>query len=226
MLKEVLERRCYRRASAGFDVEPGELWLDLGANIGGFALYCKSRGARAECYEPDPQCYALLVKNVPEFICYPAAVTSSRTAKIKFYHPNSPLEHSRGTVWMVNKFHLAGMVENFYAGKFIRRTFDGVKMDIEGAEGPLLDQWLLPRCKKLVLEYHSSRDVCVPSFVKRLTQLKKHFAHVEYPPEFDRIVAEGFERFERWIDAPELPNGGRYVQYPTADRTLFAWGPK
>jgi hypothetical protein len=67
VLREVITKATYRRSSIGFDVRQGETWLDLGANIGAFALYCKLNHATAVCYEPDPDCFALLTLNVPEF---------------------------------------------------------------------------------------------------------------------------------------------------------------
>lgn len=67
VLREVITKAAYRRTTLGFDVRPGEVWLDLGANIGAFALYCKTKRATAVCYEPDPDCFELLSLNVPEF---------------------------------------------------------------------------------------------------------------------------------------------------------------
>ncbi len=224
VLKEVIENRCYRKAAINFDVDAGEHWLDLGANIGAFALYCKARSATAECYEPDAECFKLLKKNVPQFKCNRLAVTASKYSELNFYRAQSPTDYSRGTIFQINKFKPAGTVPNCYAGDLKKRTYDGVKMDVEGAEGPLLDLWLLPKCSKLVIEYHTSRDIVVEHFFRRIAALKQHFKHVSYPPEFDRIGAEKYERFERWIIAPELPKGGRFVQYPTADRLIFAWG--
>src|SRR5262245_12504074 len=68
-LIEVLVKRAYRRPSIGFDVRAGEHWLDLGANIGAFALYCKARGASAACYEPLADNFAILLKNAEPFPC-------------------------------------------------------------------------------------------------------------------------------------------------------------
>lgn len=78
-----------------------------------------------------------------------------------------------------------------YAGCLTYQQFDGVKMDIEGSEGELIDQWLLPKCNKLVMEYHSSRDKSIENLRRRLEVLRGRFEVVSYPPEYDRIIAAG-----------------------------------
>src|SRR5207344_2312360 len=75
-LIEVINKKAYRRGSVKFDVERGERWLDLGANIGAFALYARSKGATVECYEPMPDCFAILKKNVPKARLHNSAVTN------------------------------------------------------------------------------------------------------------------------------------------------------
>ena len=64
-------------------------------------------------------------------------------------------------------------------------------MDIEGSEGELIDQWLLPKTEKLCMEYHSSRDKSIENLKRRLGILKDKFKIVDYPPEFDRIISQG-----------------------------------
>jgi FkbM family methyltransferase len=221
VLQEVLSG-AYRKLSIGFDIRAGEQWLDLGANIGAFAIYCGQRKASVECYEPDPACFSLLRKNAPRgTVCINSAVSADCAAKLPFYTSNNKTEFSRYTLKQVNKFVPAGVYANKYAGFLTARSFDGVKMDIEGSEGGLLDNWLVPKCRKLVLEYHSSRDTSVANFKRRVQQLRKHFSVVDYPAELDRIVASGAVEFKKWLDVPDMPHGGRFVQWPMADRLIF-----
>ena len=208
ILKEVIVNACYRRKSVGFDVMSGETWLDLGANIGAFALYCKSKGAQATCFEPDLDCFDILKRNVPKFELFNSAVSASKEAELVFYQSNAEANHSRGTVVPVRGYTEC-RVANTYAGELKKLKFSGVKMDIEGSEGPILDQWLLPRCSKLCLEYHTSRDRSVTNLECRLDQLRKHFNHVCYPPEYDRAITSGLPEVKTFFD-----------------RMIFAWGPK
>src|SRR5437867_2566152 len=96
VLEEVLGG-IYRRKKLLFDVEKGEHWLDLGANIGSFALYCRLHKATAACYEPDPECFKILLKNAPDFPCYPMAVTNQLPAFIPFWKGRLPTDNYRGT---------------------------------------------------------------------------------------------------------------------------------
>lgn len=207
VLTEVLDRGIYRRT--GFDVMPGEIWLDLGANIGAFALYCQSRNAVARCYEPEPECYRLLCLNVPDFDKVQVAVTASREPMVPFFVSNKPDVHSRGTIYPVNRYPESDRVPNMWSGELCNKFYDGVKMDIEGSEGSILDEWLLPVCSKLCLEYHTSRDQSIDNMRRRIDQLHKHFKVVKYPPEYDRAMNSGNQRFKSFFD-----------------RMIFAWDPR
>lgn len=186
---EVVERAGYRRATAGFDVESGESWLDLGANVGAFAIYCKLRRATATCYEPEPSCYEILVKNAPWFQTVQSAVTASKEPHVPFHVGNLETNHSRGSTFHVRTLRPIGSVRNTYAGQL--GPFGGIKMDIEGSEFGVLDNKLLPWTNKLVLEYHSSRDPSAENLARRINYLKGIYREVVYPPEYDRRIAEG-----------------------------------
>lgn len=216
VLKEVITNRIYRRKKIGFDVEKGERWLDLGANIGAFALYCKIRGARAVCYEPDPACFKILQQNVPEFPMWQKAVTAHRATTIPFWKGRLQSNHSKATSIPSANLprHPNGTLPNIYAGSLIHLHFDGIKMDIEGSEGELIDQWLLPRCNKLVMEYHSSRDKSVENLRRRIETLRSRFEVVSYPPEYDRIIAVGIN---------ESYEGNQLTYF---DRMIFCKGAK
>jgi len=97
-------------------------------------------------------------------------------------------------------------------------------MDIEGSEGPLLDNWFIPQCKKLVMEYHFSRDRSVPNFKHRLSLIKNHFHSIHYTSEIDSTMAVNSERFE--ITITDKSGKQRTVARPPYDRLIFAWDPK
>lgn len=196
VLRQVINQHCYRKTSIGFDVEAGEQWLDLGANIGAFALYCRERGAVAECYEPDPDCFELLQKNVPEFRCYPYAVSASFEESLPFFtstavrwgaqhtnHQRGCLQHTSG------KFQKAGFLIRNRHGSFLKElVVDGCKMDIEGSEGSLIDAKFLPQCQKLVVEYHLSHDGSLENFRRRVNILQQQFDKVWLPADARRML--------------------------------------
>ena len=193
VLDEVIENRIYRRKKIDFDVNPKERWLDLGANIGAFALYCRLRGASTVCFEPDPDCFEILKLNAPSSELRPFAVTASYDESLPFWKGKLSNNFSKATSIKSGNLpkHPSGSLRNLHASVLQDRVFDGIKMDIEGSEGELIDQWLLPKCNKLVMEYHSSRDKSIPNLKRRLEILKERFGVVSYPPEYDRIISEG-----------------------------------
>jgi len=202
-LKEVLETKCYGRIG----VMPGEHWLDLGANVGAFALYAASQGARTTCYEPDAECFKMLTKNVSELstcVGHNSAVTASKEKLIKFYKSPREASESRNTVFHRHGYKEYSTVYNKFVGTLGK--FDGIKMDIEGSEGPILDAGLLPKCNKFVMEYHSSVDDSLSNFFRRIKYLKTLFKRVEYSKEFDRAKEQKLERYK-----------------PFFDRNVFAW---
>lgn len=217
---EVVERRAYRRVRDRFDVEPLERWLDLGANVGAFAFYCRLRGATADCYEPMPDCFRILKKNVGRkgFGLHNAAVTEEKTETIAIYSSKNPDNHYRGTVTPVQGYIRQRDVVNMNAGFLVACEYDGVKMDIEGAEGPIIDAEHLPKCKKLVMEYHTSRDSSVAHLHRRLEILKAHFNRVHYPRAYDLAISE-------W-SLDKSPDGP-YANYrPRFDQLIYCWEPR
>jgi FkbM family methyltransferase len=217
VIEEVLFRRAYRRITVGFDVEQGERWLDLGANIGAFALYCKWHSATAVCFEPDPGCFKLLLNNVQPFLGFTAvqaAVTHLEYETIPFWGARDENDHHRYTAFpkKTSPRHPAGELPNWWAGdRMLQQNyrFDGIKMDIEGSEHGILDNDLLPKCNKLAMEYHIWLDKSMANLRRRLNYLKDRFKHVKYPPEFDRMMDSGEEFCTSYYD-----------------RTIFCWNDK
>jgi FkbM family methyltransferase len=207
ILRGLLTNSSYRKKSLGFDVFSGEKWLDLGANVGAFAIYCKQRDAIAECYEPDPDCFKILERNAPWFVCNRAAVTALHSEHIPFHVSTNKDNHYRGSILTGRCLRLKTVVPNVFIGS-IKAKFDGIKMDIEGSEFGILDAELLPSCDKFVMEYHTSRDDSPKNLKRRLEFLHSRFDHIHYPPELDRKMEAGIsvKTFQ--------------------DREIFCWGAK
>jgi FkbM family methyltransferase len=202
VLREVLTTTPYHRRRIHFDVEKDEMWLDLGANIGAFGIYCRMRGAYVECYEPDSDCFAVLTENgqLHGFNAHRYAVTTSMNAYLPFWVSKGEGDHHRGTVLEKKKYPLAGQVPNLHIAALPRLAYDGIKMDIEGSEAEILDAGHLPECKKLVLEYHLWRDPSMENLRRRLDFLHSKFSVVSYPPEFDRMLASPFKENTSYYD--------------------------
>jgi len=202
VLREVLFKSPYRRKRLNFDVEAGETWLDLGANIGAFALYCRMREAAG--YEPDPGCFKLLEQNVREDrdSVFQVAVTASHDPLVPFWAALSDTDHHRYTAYPMKRSpkHRSGMLPNVCGNFLLSEHYDGCKMDIEGSEGGLLDNGWIPRCEKFVVEYHLWRDPSMEHLRRRLEFLRSKFETVSYPPEFDRMLASGDKEATAFYD--------------------------
>ena len=188
VLKEVIDQHGYRRPSMGFEILPDELWLDLGGNIGAFAAYCHLMGAYAESYEPEPECFKLLKRNIGNlsgFNIHETAITDVNAKHLPFYSGSRESDKYRYSM-VPNNHPMSVKLPNTHARILDRRRFDGIKMDIEGAEFGLIEGGWLPHCKKLVMEYHFSRDKSISNFHARINRLKKIFCTVQYPAELDR----------------------------------------
>lgn len=215
-LAEVIDRHVYSRRRSGFDVMPGESWLDLGANIGAFAVYAYLRGAaKVTCYEPEPGCFELLQRNTKSlkgctFELNNCAVTDREEKTLSFKKGRDENDHYRATILLDNRLPELGVLKNKFGGFLTRQKFDGVKMDIEGSEFGLIDENLLPRCEKLTLEYHFSRDhKDLVAFEKRMKLFHKRFANVWVPGFIERDLEKGVTTYS-----------GMY------DCQIFCWGPK
>jgi FkbM family methyltransferase len=212
-LREVLVENCYANESVGFDVLPGEHWLDLGANIGAFAVYCEMRQATADCFEPDKECFGILKMNTEDsdFSLINCAVTDSPEKEISFFGSSNPDNHYRGTIFDVQGYKEQEKVPNLWAQhlKEDYTAMDGIKMDIEGSEFGIIDKWLLPPCDKLVLEYHTSRDPSVVNLRRRVELLRAHFNNVLLTPEHQRLLVSDLEMSDLKMD-----------------QIIFCWGAK
>lgn len=202
VIREVIGRHGYRKPRFDFDVEPGESWLDLGANIGAFAAYCRLRKAsRISCYEPEPNCFNLLRRNTVQFgnvKIHRCAVSHSYLPSVSFYlnisnrgFPGQKALYHRGRIVPVNRregSREAQSIEvpNVFAGSL--PFHDGVKMDIEGGEFGILDYPCIPKCDKMVLEYHTKIDRSASNLKHRLGVLHDTFKKVYYRPEYDKII--------------------------------------
>jgi len=211
-IKEVYERGCYRRITFNFDVMSGEKWLDIGSHIGAFATYCLARGAQVTCYEPDTECFRLLKQNARRAVLHNIAVTASREKTLPFFKNRNPNDTYRGTIFGSRGYQQYAEVPNRYAAFLRTQKFDGVKIDAEGSEFGLIDNWLLPHTKKLVLEYHgTSKDRSVKNFVRRMRIIERHFERVVYPGSIEAGLKAGKPESKCW---------------PYTDFLVFAWGPK
>ncbi len=194
-LKEVLGK-CYKNKTLDFNVEQGESWLDLGGNIGAFGLYCELNGAKkVTSYEPFEENFNIMEANYShnlkhtKFEIINKAVTADENELIEFFKASKETDRYRYSV--IKNARPFMTMDNLYAGKIKNQFFDGIKMDIEGSEFELIDQDLLPKCNKLVLEYHITKDKSMRNFHNRMDRLREKFRTVHYFKSLDSFDPNG-----------------------------------
>lgn len=179
----------YRRTRPfKFDVQPGELWLDFGANIGGFSKYAASHAATSVfAYEADPENYALLERNIAGMSVLPiqaavvaderkTAVMSQNTAKGNVWRNSIERTWRGGSEVEVDCVHISEVMQAI-------PTSVNIKMDIEGSEMAIME-WLLSnyeamrKVNKLVFEWSFDVDDNLDRFRAVLFGLMRTFNFV------------------------------------------------
>ena len=101
ILDEILVDKLYFQE--GVSISPGDIVLDVGANIGVFALCAAKQGAHVYAYEPIPATFELLQQNIHlhglDNIVHPRNIGLSDRSeeKIMFHHPSMSVFDSWNT---------------------------------------------------------------------------------------------------------------------------------
>ncbi len=159
----------------GFGVfSPGDIVIDIGAHIGAFAIECAIRGATVLAFEPDPENFAILKKNI-EANDFENIISAYDTAVSNFTGIAELYKDSKN-----NGSHslLKGCIDNGISGSVKVKTISLddilkdylkiklIKLDCEGAEYGILESSDLDKVEKIVCELHN-RDKS-PGLVKHL----------------------------------------------------------
>ncbi len=130
------------------DTLPGDsVIIDIGANVGAFAVACLARGAgTVVCFEPCPLNFQQLMANVSPWPgqapCFNAAVwRSDKREKIKFVSPGANTACGAVTAHEVIGAEVTAMGLNeliYHVTNGGERRVNILKIDAEGAEYPIL----------------------------------------------------------------------------------------
>jgi FkbM family methyltransferase len=201
----------------GEHFEPGDVVIDVGANIGTFSLLCHLLGSRAIfCYEPGARNFQLLERNVgalPGVHLFQAAVWRSDGNGLQ------PLILSEGSNSGAHSVMAAGHVTDFVSQRLLDSSRPGyaatsmpldailerfgrvklLKIDCEGSEFPiLLTSQRLDRVERVVGEIHEYEE----DFVKVLDPHARVAGYAAYRAEHlvARLGSFGFSVTTRHND--------------------------
>jgi FkbM family methyltransferase len=154
---EIYRDNVYERVP-GFTPKAKDIVLDIGANTGIFSLKQAARGASVYAFEPNPEAYSRLVRNVEE---------NSLTGRIVVFREAlgsrpglAGLKTSSSTVVTRVEFNVRGDVKvgslNDAIPALGLERVQLIKLDVEGAEAEVLagGTRVLSRVERIVMEYH------------------------------------------------------------------------
>jgi len=178
---EIVKRGCYEKPALGFGVRSGETWLDIGANIGVFAVYAeKLKGAKVCAFEPVVGNAQLARDNFALNRCksaldmrFVSAAGCSSKARV-FVNETTPARCSafsgKGIPLTVNTVSIDEIIRQYRP--------DGLKIDIEGSEFDILDRrFPIDGIRAIALEYHFRYNRSCITARRRLAWLVEAFEH-------------------------------------------------
>lgn len=141
-------------AAPGFDISPGDRVVDVGANVGAFAVLAASRGAHVVAYEPHPDTFVHLERNTGGLgvRCVHAAIVAAAPLGGAVTLETDPASDTRHRVGQ------AGMeVPAVTLTEAIGDGCDLLKLDCEGSEFELVEgtpaeAWL--KARRVACEAH------------------------------------------------------------------------
>jgi len=157
--------------------------IDCGSNIGMSILFFKTVYPDASIlgFEPAPDSFGLLKRNVEanqltNVTVYPLALGYTE-GTVKFFLEEEPGGFVASTdARRVSKREET--VEMMRLSRFVDREVDFLKLDVEGAEGAVLDDLVQTGCirriSQMVVEYHHHLDGCDDRFSDFLLQLERN----------------------------------------------------
>lgn len=179
---EVIVNNVYETKE--FKILPEEHWIDLGGNVGAFTLQAISKGATIDVYEPDPFNCKMIEKNLKannyDANIHQKAVVSTNDKYMTMYVGND-MQTWRNSLyknWGNQKFK----VPCIHFDEVIK-TDSNIKMDIEGAEMPILEQ-MENYPKKMVAEWSLDIDGNLNRYRRIVDKLKPVYNNFRYKQQF------------------------------------------
>ena len=175
--EEVIVRNVYEKKY--FKIQEDEHWIDLGGNVGAFAINAISKGATVDIYEPDIFSCKMIEKNLNlnnmNANIYQKAVVANYKKRMNMYVGNN-MQVWRNSLyknWGNQKF----TVDCIHFSEVLNNEKHCVKIDIEGAEMDILENMkLFPN--KMVFEWSFDIDGRIDRYKKIIDKLKKEYKNV------------------------------------------------
>lgn len=172
-------------------IAPNSLVVDIGGNIGMFALYaCRSGAERLIAFEPSLPSYEILKKNLSQssiktsVSLYQLAVSGRAGETVYISNESSPYNKVISTPYNQQQAQKVATTDldsivNLCNG----RRIDYLKIDCEGAEWDILSQCssdCLGQVDRIRMEFHPRRDRSKSEIIDRLVGLGFKLVHSKH----------------------------------------------
>lgn len=200
---EVIDNNAYQRPRLGFTIDPGDVWVDAGANIGAFSALVEHLGGSSVGVEPIEDHVLLAQANTAQPVLGGVVTPPGDTTAREVYVRPGPVAWRSTSVAVAdavavvtcNALPIDDLVAAYGAS--------AVKLDIEGDEIPVMERWHPPdQVTKVVWEWSFNVDPRTARLLAVIDRYRTDGWQVNYPRQADR--------HDRW---PWFPQG----------RLCFAW---
>ena len=159
-----------------FEVNKGDVVVDIGGNLGLFSYYALCKGAKqVYCFEPSPQSYNCIIENfnLDNLVVEEAAV-GAKDGEVTFnINPESSINSSMFASNENSQTITCGSINlNTYIKTNNIEKIDYLKIDCEGAEYEIIEsldeQYLTNNIDKICLEYHLNKNGEINTILNKL----------------------------------------------------------
>jgi FkbM family methyltransferase len=174
----------------GFVPQDGWRVIDIGANVGAFAVLARKRGAQVVAYEPHPKTFRYLVRNTRGVDCRQAAVVpAGHSGSVELFLGDRDTRHSLIGRHQLTSEPTAESIEvpAVPIDEVLAEGCDLLKLDCEGIEFALfesLESEQLEGVARIVAELHGEPSE-MDGFRERLTG--EGYETLRLPLEHERL---------------------------------------
>lgn len=196
---ETWVKNAYEKRGAGFIIEPGERWADLGANIGAFSLYALRKGAEVLAVEAETDNYQTMLRNFgangfnPKTLLNAVVPDDDDGKELSFWVNRNPMAFRRHTLYADYMGGRADKAEETKVRgigftRIVEMGYPNLKVNIEGAEIEIfltMPTSTSAQIRKLVFEYSFDKDKRISTYRRVLNLLNEHFQFVTASRQID-----------------------------------------
>jgi len=220
---EEIYEEIFKKQAYDFTANNDEPFIiDAGSNVGMATLFFKLKYPKAKilCFEPDPNIFPVLKKNIQfnklnNITLVNAALANREEERIAFYgslyqsQPNT-LGNSIVQSWGHKNITDEGKVQATKLSLYIDKPVDFLKLDVEGAEHEVFEdiEHKLPLIREFSIEVHETKHNDKKNFDRIVSLLERNNFELEIEHKIMREILpqKTLREFHSWIEEmePEL----------------------